>query len=95
MKTRQDIIDAALAEKLERSNHHQLILDKQKQIAELEKELAFAKNAVLELREWTPEQWEDLCTIQRPEALWISGEQMERFMELEKRAKPCPFSELF
>jgi len=40
MKTRQDIIDAALAEKLERSNHRQLILDKQKQIEKLHKEIA-------------------------------------------------------
>ena len=28
----------------------------------LETELAFAKNAVLEIREWTPDRWADLCT---------------------------------
>jgi hypothetical protein len=48
----------------------------------LERELAFAKNAVLEIREWTPERWADICTIARPAALWISGEQMNRLMEL-------------
>ncbi len=68
----------------------------------LEGELAFAKNAVLEIREWTPERWADICTLARPAALWISGEQMDRLMELERelrealaRPKPLPFSELF
>jgi len=53
---------------------------------ELEIELAFAKNAVLDIREWTPEQWKDICTIARPHALWISGEQMDRLMELEAKS---------
>ena len=52
----------------------------------LERELAFAKNAVLDIREWTPEQWKDICTIARPHALWISGEQMDRLMELEAKS---------
>ena len=57
----------------------------------LEKELA--KSVVLELEDWTPERWNDICTIQRPEALWISGEQMDRLMNQPK--EPLPFSELF
>ena len=52
-------------------------------VLELETELAFAKNAVLEIREWTPEQWNRICAIQLPVALWISGEQMDRLMKLE------------
>jgi hypothetical protein len=32
---------------------------------ELEIELAFAKNAVLDIREWTPEQWKDIYTRDR------------------------------
>ena len=57
----------------------------------LEKELA--KSVVLEIRDWTPERWEGICSIQRPEALWISGEQMDRLMNQPK--EPLPFSELF
>ena len=56
----------------------------------LEEELA--KSVVLELEDWTLERWEGICSIQRPAALWISGEQMDRLM---KQPKPLPFSELF
>ena len=45
----------------------------------LERELN--KCAVLKLRDYTPEQWEELCSIQRPDALWVSGEQMDRLMK--------------
>lgn len=48
----------------------------------LERELA--KSVLLELRDWTPEQWEELITIAMPAALWISGEQMDRLMKLEQ-----------
>jgi len=39
MKTIQELIDAARAEKQERKFHHKLILDKEKQVEQLEKEI--------------------------------------------------------
>ena len=48
MKTRQDIINEALAEKLERSNNHQLILDKQKQIKRLEVDIGKLREKSME-----------------------------------------------
>lgn len=56
----------------------------------LEKELA--KSVVLEIREWTPERWKMMCSIARPDAVMVSGEQMDRLMN---QPKPMPFSELF
>ena len=53
------------------------------EIGQLRAELAFAKNAVLEIREWTPEQWDRICAIQKPNAIWISGDQMDCFMAKE------------
>ena len=46
----------------------------------LERELS--RCAILEIKEWTSEQWENICSIQRPDALWISGEQMDELMKL-------------
>ena len=48
MKTKQDIIEAALVEMLERSNHHQLILDKQKQVNDLNNEIAELRDKSME-----------------------------------------------
>jgi len=68
MKTIQDIIDAALAEKLERSNNHQLILDKQKQIKRLEVDIGklrensmegYELQAITDLNNEIYAQWEE------------------------------------
>ena len=48
MKTRQDIINEALAEKLERSNNQQLILDKKKQIKRLEVDIGKLRDNSME-----------------------------------------------
>ncbi len=68
MKTIQDIIDAALAEKQERQLHHQLILDKEKQIEQLEKEVkelrqnsmeGYELKAVTDLVNQLYDQWDE------------------------------------
>ena len=69
MKTIQELIDAALAEKQERQLHHQLILDKEKQIEQLEKEIkelransmeGYELKAVTDLLNQIYDKWDEI-----------------------------------
>jgi len=69
MKTIQELIDAALAEKQERQSNYQLILDKEKQIEQLQAEIAelrgnlkegYELKAISDLQREIYEQWDKL-----------------------------------
>ncbi len=68
MKTIQELIDAALAEKQERHSNYQLILGKEKQIENLQAEIAelrgnleegYELKAISDLQREIYEQWDE------------------------------------